>query len=134
VPKGGGKRGGRRRRSPRRRWGLAVVRGRSMQPTLHAGDRLLVRYGVAPRPGQIAVVRLPGPRGLSIKRIGWAVAGGWWIERDNRAEGVDSWQVGPVLADAVVAVAFLRIWPRPRLLTRPRRSQQGGRERPAAPQ
>jgi Peptidase S24-like len=117
-----------------RRWGLAVVRGRSMQPTLHTGDRLLVRYGAAPSPGRIAVVRLPGPRGLSVKRIGWADAGGWWIERDNRAEGVDSWQVGPVLADAVVAVALLRVWPRPRLLTGSRRGRQGGRERPAAPQ
>ena len=26
-------------------WGLAVVRGRSMQPTLRDGDRLLVRHG-----------------------------------------------------------------------------------------
>jgi signal peptidase I len=133
VPKRGGKRGGMRGLSPRRWWGLAVVHGRSMQPTLYAGDRLLVRYGAAPRPGQIAVVRLPGP-GLSVKRIGWAEAGGWWIERDNRAEGVDSWQVGPVLADAVVAVALLRVWPRPRLLTGSRRGRQGGRERPAAPQ
>ena len=29
-------------RSPR--WGQAVVRGRSMEPTLHDGDRLVVRY------------------------------------------------------------------------------------------
>ena len=32
-------------------WGLAVVRGRSMQPTLYDGDRLLVRHGAAPREG-----------------------------------------------------------------------------------
>ena len=32
----------------RRASGLAVVRGRSMQPTLHDGDRLLVRHGAVP--------------------------------------------------------------------------------------
>jgi Peptidase S24-like len=100
-----------------RRLGIAVVRGRSMLPTLRAGDRVLVRYGAAPRPGRIAVVQLPGRDGLSVKRIGWAESGGWFIERDNPAEGVDSWQVGPVLSEAVVAVALLRVWPRPRMLT-----------------
>jgi Peptidase S24-like len=101
-----------------RRWGFALVRGRSMLPTLQDGDRLFIRYGVAPRPGRIAVIRLPGRAGLSVKRIGRSDAGGWWIERDNPVEGVDSWQVGPVRADAVVAVALCRIWPKPRLLTR----------------
>jgi hypothetical protein len=100
------------------RFGLAVVRGRSMEPTLHEGDRLLVRYGVQPRPGRIAVVRLPGRPGLSVKRIGWKDAEGWWIERDNPREGVDSWQVGAVGRDAVVAVALGRVWPRPGRLRR----------------
>ena len=40
-------------------WGLAVVRGRSMQPTLYDGDRLLVRHGAVPREGALVVVRLP---------------------------------------------------------------------------
>src|SRR6185312_12148956 len=40
-------------------WGLAVVRGRSMQPTLYDGDRLLVRHGAVPRDGALVVVRLP---------------------------------------------------------------------------
>ena len=31
--------------------GLAHVKGRSMEPTLHEGDRLVVLYGVRPRPG-----------------------------------------------------------------------------------
>ena len=94
------------------------MRGRSMLPTLQDGDRLVVRYGVHPRPGCIAVVRLPDRPGLSVKRIRRSEAAGWWIERDNPVEGVDSWQVGPVRADAVVAVALCRIWPKPRLLTR----------------
>ena len=41
------------------RLGLAHVRGRSMEPTLHEGDRLVVLYGVRPRPGRMALVRLP---------------------------------------------------------------------------
>ena len=43
-------------------WGLAVVRGRSMQPTLHDGDRLLVRHGAAPRAGRPGR-RTPAGRG-----------------------------------------------------------------------
>ena len=117
-----------------RRWGLAVVRSRSMQPTLQAGDRLLIRYGTAPRPGQIAVVQLPGYAGLSVKRIGWADGDGWWLERDNPVEGVDSWQVGPVESDAVIAAAVLRVWPWPRLLTRKRPGRRGGQGTSAAPQ
>jgi phage repressor protein C with HTH and peptisase S24 domain len=111
-----------------------VVRGRSMQPTLRAGDLLLVHYDATPQPGRIAVVRLPGRSDLSIKRIGWADSGGWFIERDNPAEGVDSWQVGSVQSDAVVAIALLRVWPKPRLLTRSRGDRPGGPETPAAPQ
>jgi hypothetical protein len=100
------------------RFGIAVVRGRSMEPTLREGDRLLVRYGVQPRPERVAVVRLPGRAGLSVKRIGWKDAEGWWIERDNPREGVDSWQVGAVGREAVVAVALCRVWPRPGRLRR----------------
>jgi hypothetical protein len=96
-----------------------VVRGRSMDPTLHDGDRLLIRYGAAPRPGRVVVVKLPNRPGLSVKRIGWPDSDGWWIERDNPTEGVDSWQTGPVRADAVVAIALCRVWTRPRLLPRP---------------
>src|SRR6478735_1493502 len=40
-------------------WGLVVVRGRSMRPTLLDGDRLLVRHGATPRVGDLVVVRLP---------------------------------------------------------------------------
>lgn len=134
MPDSTRRRAGAARGSAVRRWGLAVVRGRSMQPTLQAGDRLLVHYGEVPRPGRIAVVRLPGYHGLSVKRIGWADGNGWWIERDNPVEGVDSWQVGRVLPEAVVAVAVLRVWPRPRLLTRLRRGRRGGPGTSAVPQ
>ncbi len=95
------------------RVGMAVVRGRSMLPTLRPGDRLLVRYGARPRPGALVVVRLPGDRPLAVKRAVRREPEGWWVERDNPAEGVDSWAVGAVPEGDVVAVVVGRLWPRP---------------------
>ena len=101
-----------------RRWEVVVVRGRSMLPTLRDGDLLLVRGGTAARrrarTGRLAVVRLPGGRPVSVKRLGVHDAGGWWVERDNPTEGVDSWQLGVPVPDAdVLGVVVLRLWPRP---------------------
>jgi signal peptidase I len=102
-------------------WGIAVVRGRSMQPTLYDGDRLLVRHGVSPRAGDVVVVRLPDGV-LAVKRATLRRDGGWWVERDNPAEGVDSWLVGAIPERDVVAVVRARVWPlrRPRLRRRSR--------------
>jgi phage repressor protein C with HTH and peptisase S24 domain len=97
------------------RVGLAVVRGRSMLPTLRDGDRLLVLHGARPRLGRPAVVRLPGGV-LGVKRVTRREQGGWWVERDNPEEGVDSWAVGAIPDDDVVARVLVRVWPRPRLL------------------
>ena len=94
----------------RRRVGRVVVRGRSMQPTLRDGDQLLVLYGGAPRVGRLALVRLPGAP-LSVKRVAFRDESGWWVERDNPREGVDSWQVGAVPEGDVVATVLLRYWP-----------------------
>lgn len=105
------------------RYGFAIVHGRSMAPTLRAGDRLLVRYGGTPRPGQLVVVWLPDRHVLSVKRATRRVPEGWWVERDNPREGVDSWLVGAVRKDDVVAVVWARVWPWPRLLTRGRTDQ-----------
>lgn len=100
------------------RIGLAIVRGRSMEPTLRDGDRLLVRYGASARPGQVVIVRLPGRDGVSVKRLTGRDADGWWVERDNPAEGVDSWLVGAVPDGDLLAVALARVWPLPRRLRR----------------
>jgi len=91
-------------------WGFAVVRGRSMQPTLHEGDRLLVRHGAVPREGRLVVVRLPDGV-VAVKRATGRRDGGWWVERDNPAEGVDSWLVGAIPQRDVVAVVRARVWP-----------------------
>jgi Peptidase S24-like len=95
------------------RFGLAVVRGRSMEPTLRDGDRLLVSYCREPAPGRLAVVRLPGRPGWSVKRLTGREADGWWVERDNLREGTDSWLVGAVPDQDVPAVVLGRLWPRP---------------------
>ena len=98
------------------RYGMAIVRGRSMLPTLRDGDRLLVRYGGAPpRPGALALVRLPA-RPLSVKRVTARTDEGWWVERDNPSEGVDSSTVGAIPERDLLAVVSWRLWPRPRRL------------------
>lgn len=96
--------------------GMAVVRGRSMEPTLQEGDRLLVAYGTTPRAGRLVVVRLPGVPGLVVKRLAFTTDDGWWVERDNPREGVDSWHVGAVPQEDLLAVVIARIWPHPRIL------------------
>ncbi|HET7328459.1 MAG TPA: S24/S26 family peptidase [Nocardioidaceae bacterium] len=110
------------RRRQRRQWGFAVVRGRSMEPTLRAGDRLLVRWGACPRLDRPALVRLP-ERPLSVKRITGRDGDDWWVERDNPRVGVDSWLVGAIPAADVVAVVVARVWPRPSM--RLPRARQG---------
>ncbi len=102
------------------RFGLAVVRGRSMEPTLYDGNRLLVDYRAEPRPGRLVVARLPDGV-VAVKRAVHREAGGWWIERDNPREGVDSATVGAIPDQDVLAVVLLRLWP---LLSRTRRRSQ----------
>jgi phage repressor protein C with HTH and peptisase S24 domain len=92
---------------------MARVHGRSMLPTLRSGDRLVVRYDVVPRAGSLVLVRFPG-RPLSVKRLlRREPDGGWWVERDNPDEGVDSWSLGAVPDGDLVAVVLCRLWPRP---------------------
>jgi SOS-response transcriptional repressor LexA len=103
------------------RVGVVVVEGRSMLPTLRPGDRLLVSYGRRVRGGDVVVVRLPGAAapapaasGLAVKRALRRDGDGWWVERDNPAEGADSWTWGAPVPEAdVVGVVRGRLWPRP---------------------
>ena len=93
-----------------------------MEPTLREGDVLLVLHGARPRTGRLALVTLPPdehgiPRPLAVKRVTGtdpADPTRWWVERDNPAEGVDSWLVGSLPTDAVHAVVVARL---PRRLT-----------------
>ncbi len=95
-------------------WGLVVVRGDSMRPTLRPGDRLAVRYGGRVRPGALVVVRLGAGATVAVKRASASDAEGWWVESDNPAApgALDSWRLGhPVPYDAVLAVVVARVWP-----------------------
>ena len=99
-------------RGIRRTYGLVVVAGRSMEPTLRDGDRLLVHWGAAPgrRDGSPSY-GCPGDRPLAVKRLLRLEPEGWWVERDNPAEGVDSWSVGAVPDADVLGLVVRRVWP-----------------------
>ena len=97
------------------RIGIAIVRGRSMTPTLRDGDRLLIAHGAGPRPGRLAVVRF-GDGVVAVKRLDHDSEQGWWVSRDNPREGRDSWSAGAVPPAGVLAIVLARVWPRPGLL------------------
>jgi hypothetical protein len=109
------------------RLGVVVVRGRSMEPTLHTGDRMVVLKGAAPRIGRLAIVRLPpdadgAPRPLAVKRVTMRDPSDptrYWVESDNQAApGVtDSWTsgIGSLARDQVRAIVLFRIPHRVRL-------------------
>ena len=86
-----------------------------MAPTLRDGDRLLVAHGARPRPGRVAVVRFDDGV-VAVKRLDHLTPEGWWVARDNPAEGRDSWSAGPVPESGVSALVLARLWPRPRLV------------------
>lgn len=100
-------------------WGLARVRGRSMVPTLSDGDLVVVRWRRPPVLGGVVVVRLPGGRPVSVKRVTARTREGWWVERDSATQGVDSWTVGAVPDADVLGTVVARLWPSPGRLPPP---------------
>ncbi len=78
-----------------------------MRPTLADGDLLVVRWGAAPRPGQLVVIRLPDGT-PAVKRAFRRDAQGLWVERDNPRQGVDSWQIGAIPEPDVLGTVLLR--------------------------
>ncbi len=107
--------------------GLARVHGDSMRPTLRPGDRLVVRYAAAARPGVLVLARFPDGT-VAVKRAieprpTASGAPGWWLLSDNADAGVDSRHRGPVAAGDVLAVVLFRVWPRPGRVARGTSSQ-----------
>ncbi|CUR55910.1 Peptidase S24, S26A and S26B [metagenome] len=96
-------------------YGFAVVHGRSMLPTLVDGDRLLVRHGADPEPGDLVVARFAdgtlGVKRAVERRTTRSGAPGWWLLSDNPEEGVDSRHRGVVPGSSIVAVVRFRLWP-----------------------
>src|SRR4051794_31066427 len=97
----------------RARWGLARVRGLSMVPTLADGDRLLIRYGGRPVPGDVVVARFPDGV-VAVKRVlgdepHHSGDAAWLLGSDNAtAAGA---RRAPVRKDAVLGVVVVRVWP-----------------------
>ena len=91
-----------------------------MEPTLGDGDRLLVSYRRAVRPGDLVVARLAdgtvAVKRATERRTTRDGSPAWWLLSDNPDEGVDSRHRGPVAEADVIAVTVARIWPRPRRL------------------
>ncbi|OKK20632.1 signal peptidase [Streptomyces sp. CB00455] len=102
-------------RSPLRSLGVVDVTGPSMAPTLAHGDRVVVRYGAAVRPGAVVVLRHPFQQDLLVikRAVERRRGGSWWVLGDNpyNATG-DSTDYGPVPGELVLATAVLRLRPR----------------------
>jgi nickel-type superoxide dismutase maturation protease len=91
-----------------------TVEGRSMEPSLLPGDRLLLVPARGLRPGQ--VVAAPDPRQperLLVKRVVWVDTGRRlvWVEGDNLPHSTDSRAFGPLRRRAIVGRALYRYAP-----------------------
>lgn len=111
----------------RRRYVAVDVTGRSMEPTLHDGDRVLVRRAPLAEvsTGRLVVLRLPGGPRWAIKRVAavpgepipWPHSGPartvppghLVVVGDNTEASYDSRQFGPVPAGTLLGVAVGRL-------------------------
>jgi SOS-response transcriptional repressor LexA len=93
-----------------------------MAPTLAEGDRLLVRYGGRPEPGDVVVARFPDGV-VAVKRVlgdepHHSGDAAWLLGSDNAtAPGA---RRAPVRKDAVLGIVVGRVWPRPGRVRRTR--------------
>lgn len=97
------------------------VRGRSMLPTLRAGDAVFIRPRPADRipPGSLVVADDPDGSGrVLVKRLGLRAPGGFVVHADNRSEGRDSRHFGPLPPDRIRGPVVL-IWTTDGALRRP---------------
>ncbi|GHJ53209.1 S26 family signal peptidase [Nonomuraea sp. TT08I-71] len=97
----------------RRRWRLVVVRGSSMAPTLRDGDRLVVRVGRAPAPGDVVVFRArdvvpDADLTWMVKRVHRVEPDGAVTVRGDNARSQDSRHFGAVPPGAILGVARWR--------------------------
>ena len=80
-----------------------VVEGRSMEPTLAPGDRLVVVRARGLHAGDVVAVRDPRDlRRVLVKRVGAVLEDGIVLRGDNPGASTDSRSFGPVPAKAVL--------------------------------
>jgi signal peptidase I len=83
-----------------------------MEPTLSAGDRLLVVRSPRLRVGDVVALRAPGDeRTVLVKRVEALVPEGVVVLGDNRAASTDSRGFGPVPRKAVLGRVIRRYAP-----------------------
>jgi signal peptidase I len=93
----------------RRWWRLIQVRGHSMMPTLQDGDKLLVRVGQTPSPGDLVVFRArevvpTADVTWMVKRAATVDPDGSVTVRGDNPHSQDSRHFGPVPGAAVLGV------------------------------
>jgi nickel-type superoxide dismutase maturation protease len=100
----------------RKRCQRYLVVGRSMEPTIRAGDWVLVdttQYATRrPRIGDVVVARDPRERARAVfKRVARRNRSGVWLLGDSPHQSTDSRDFGWVGDDAVLGRAWFRYWP-----------------------
>lgn len=100
----------------RRWWRLILVRGDSMTPTLQDGDKLLVRVGQRPAPGDLVVFRAREvvPQAdvtWMVKRAAAVAPDGSVTVRGDNPRSQDSRHFGAVPGAAVLGVVRHKSFP-----------------------
>jgi phage repressor protein C with HTH and peptisase S24 domain len=93
------------------RYGMAVVAGLSMIPTLAPGERLLVRYDGPIILGDLVVFKHAGQ--IDVKRIERIETSGLFVLGDNDLVSTDSRNYGLIAHQDVLGTIVMRIWPKP---------------------
>jgi phage repressor protein C with HTH and peptisase S24 domain len=93
------------------RYGMAVVAGLSMVPTLAPGERLLVRYDGPIVLGDLVVFKNAGQ--IDVKRIERIEVDGIFVLGDNDLVSTDSRNYGLIAHEEVLGAIVMRIWPKP---------------------
>ena len=92
-----------------------LVSGRSMEPTLTAGDRLLVLRTRRLKAGDVVAMRHPhDPRRVIVKRAAAVRRGEVVVRGDNPEASTDSRSFGPVANEAVLGKVVRRYAPKGR--------------------
>jgi phage repressor protein C with HTH and peptisase S24 domain len=97
------------------RFGIAVVAGLSMVPTLAPGEKLLIKYGGPYVLGDLVVVKHAGQ--FDVKRIEQIKTAGLFVVGDNVLASTDSRSYGLIPHEDAVGTIVMRIWPQPGRIT-----------------